>query len=99
MLRIERAEQDGKVTLNTMKKLAASMGCEFHYAIVPRKPTAQLLADRAHAHAVRIVRDAAMHIALEDQAISSDKENRQVEILERKLLDKMPSWFWEENLK
>jgi len=39
----ERREAEGKVTIDTLKKFAEAMGCEFVYAVVPKEDISDLI--------------------------------------------------------
>jgi predicted DNA-binding mobile mystery protein A len=40
---VERAEARGDVTLATLSRYAAALGCDLRYVLVPRKPLTQIL--------------------------------------------------------
>src|SRR5690606_31148830 len=76
VLEIEKREKSGKVTIQTMRKIAAAMDCDFVYAIIPKQDLAEFLSEKARAKAARIVREADVHMTLEDQKVSMDMEER-----------------------
>ena len=88
---IEKREIFGKVTLATMRKIAASMDCEFIYAIVPKRELQDLLKSKAAMKAARIVREADVHMTLEDQKVSEDIKAR-IERVAEDLLAKGDIW-------
>jgi len=88
---IEKRETAGKVTLATMRRLAAVMDCEFIYAIVPRRGLKDLLKEKAAIKAARIVREADVHMTLEDQKVSADIKER-IERITDELLAKGDIW-------
>ncbi len=66
---LEKSEERERITLNTLKKVAAAMGCQLVYAIVPQSGTLEELAEkRAHKEAAARVRAVEHTMALEDQA-------------------------------
>lgn len=88
---IEKREGAGKVTIETMRKIAAAMDCEFVYAIVPKQELHELLKKRAVAKAARIVREADVHMTLEDQKVSEDIRER-IERIAEDFLAKGDIW-------
>lgn len=44
---LEKAEVDGRLTLNSLERAAEAMGCTLVYALVPRRPLEELVQDRA----------------------------------------------------
>ena len=88
---IEKREKVGKVTIETMQKIAAAMECEFVYALIPKQDLGDLLKEKAMARATRIVREADVHMTLEDQRVSEDIEDR-IERIAEDLLAKGDIW-------
>jgi predicted DNA-binding mobile mystery protein A len=72
----EKREAQGKVTLETLNKMANAMDCEFVYAFVPKKEIRELVEDRAVKKARMILRNADMHMELEDQKVKQKFEDR-----------------------
>ena len=66
----ERSEAKGDITLTTLQRYAAALGCELTYALVPKRPLQEVVEERAE----RIARDEVSRVkhsmALEDQSIS-----------------------------
>jgi hypothetical protein len=52
------------------------MGCEFIYAIVPKKAVASLLREKALAKAADIIRNADLQMTLEDQRVTGSIKAR-----------------------
>lgn len=93
----ERAEIEGRATLNSMKTLAEAMGCKFVYAIVPESGSVQdILEAQARKKASTIVKRANMHMALEDQQVSAKQEEQAITLMAADLIREMPSDLWEE---
>lgn len=49
VVRFERSEAAGTMSLATLQRVAEALDCDLHYALVPRKPLRQVVLDRAHA--------------------------------------------------
>lgn len=91
---VEHAEAEGAITLKTMQGLAAAMGCEFVYAIIPQRKIEDVLAAQARKKAQALVQRASGHMALEDQALSERQNAKEVERIAQQLLRDMPSDLW-----
>ncbi|MBI4405706.1 MAG: helix-turn-helix domain-containing protein [Deltaproteobacteria bacterium] len=87
----ERREAQGRVTLDTLKKMANAMECDFAYAFVPRKKVKDILKDRATEKAREIVLKADTHMALEDQKVSVALRER-IERVASELIQKGDVW-------
>jgi len=61
---IEKREKVGKVTIESMRKIAAAMECEFVYALVPKQELSAFLKKKASAKATRIIREADVQMTL-----------------------------------
>lgn len=96
LYRIEKAELEGTLTLNKLKETANAMGCDLHYAIVPRGKIETLIKDKARRHAVKLLNNANVHMQLEDQGTSMEQIELQVDIVTQQLIAEMPNWFWGE---
>jgi predicted DNA-binding mobile mystery protein A len=65
----EEAEANDRITLQSLRRVAAAMDCDLVYAIVPKSGTITELAERrARAQASEDVRDVEHTMALENQA-------------------------------
>ncbi len=72
----ERREAEGKVTLETLNKLATAMECEFVYAFVPKKNINDLIQTKAMEKAKKTIFKADTHMSLEDQKVTEELELR-----------------------
>lgn len=88
---IEKREREGNVTINTMRKIAAAMDCEFIYVLVPKQELSELLKMKALVKAKRMVEVANIHMTLEDQQVSGDINTR-IERIAEDLLAKGDIW-------
>lgn len=91
----ERTEAKGDITLATLQRYAAALGCELRYALVPLRPLEEMVEERAD----RIARDQVTRVrhsmALEDQSTGQERLEREVAALRRKLLEGKPSRLWQ----
>jgi len=90
----EQNELSGRITLQTMKKMAEAMGCRFVYAIVPQNGVDELLAERARIIATRLVETTNKHMALEDQVLTDKQISNEIDRIQKEVLQDRPSDFW-----
>ncbi|MBI3041922.1 MAG: mobile mystery protein A [Betaproteobacteria bacterium] len=95
LAKIERGEQAGTVSLNTLKRVAQALDCDLVYALVPRKPLRQKLRDRAEEIARRRLARVSHSMSLEAQQVSGKARDRQLELLTREILEKRPRDLWD----
>jgi predicted DNA-binding mobile mystery protein A len=96
IVELEQSEVSGSVTLNTLQRAAEALGCRLVYALVPERPLADTLRERADLIAARQTGAVAQSMRLEDQEVKSkevakDLHRRQVERLLRR-----PARLWDE---
>ena len=73
--KLERNEAAGKITLESLERVAKALGCRVTYAVVPDKPLAEMRRERALALADSLIKPVAHTMKLEAQGVS-DKETR-----------------------
>ncbi len=88
---IEKRETTGKVTIETMQKIARAMECDFVYALVPKEDLQKLLTKKAHLKAAKIIKEADLHMTLEDQKVTESVKAR-IERVAEELLIKGDLW-------
>ena len=93
---LERAEQNGAITVRSLQDAAEAMGCRFVYAIVTAhgEPVETLLEAQAARQAQRLLDAAGGHMALEAQSLSAAVQAAEKERLQAELLAKPPRDFW-----
>lgn len=96
VLDLEHREAAGSVTLATLTRAADAMECDLVYALVPRAPVQQMLLSRARAIAAKRLDRIAHSMDLEEQAVSSEEYERQVEDLAAQILREFPRELWSE---
>ena len=93
---IEKAEANGTVTLHTLQRAAEALGCRFVYALVPERPLAETVHERAEFLALRRLEAVEHTMRLEDQSVkekTAAKELRQQFIEE---LLRRPARLWDD---
>jgi predicted DNA-binding mobile mystery protein A len=92
---LEQSEATGKITLESLNKLAAALGCRLIYALVPEKPLDEMQRERARKIADSLVKPVSHSMKLEAQSVSKREEERQKEQIVRKLLEGDPRKLWD----
>lgn len=91
MAQAERREIEGKLNVETLRRAAEAMNCEFVYAFVPKSDMAEFIEKKAYEKAKRILAKADQHMTLEDQKVDRDFEER-VMRLKNKLVAESKVW-------
>ncbi len=90
----EQSEADERITLGQLRKLADSLGCDLVYALVPRKPLAEVVHGRAKQLANDDVHGVAHAMSLEDQRPTDERLQKQVDRRTEELLRGKWSDLW-----
>jgi len=93
---IEKAEVSGRITLDSLERAARALDCRLVYALVPREPLESIAEDRALKLARKKLKSTSHSMALEDQRVDREDEERQIQELAKRLLEKSGSALWEE---
>jgi predicted DNA-binding mobile mystery protein A len=73
IVELEKSEQSGGVTLNTLQRAAEALGCRLVYVLVPERPLAEVVTERAAEIAERQSRAVEQTMRLEDQAVEDNR--------------------------
>jgi hypothetical protein len=77
-----------------MQSMAAAMGCQFVYAIVPPGHIEDLILAQARKKAAALVGTTSKHMALESQVLPAGKIADEIERLTRELAQGRPADLW-----
>jgi predicted DNA-binding mobile mystery protein A len=91
----ELAEAEGRITLNTLRKVANGLNCQVVYTLVPRSDLRWMVHNSAQEAAQRIVGEAAQAMALEDQATDESARTAEVEAVRENLIAAGSSKIWD----
>ena len=94
IVEFEKNEAAGKITLDSLTKLANALGCRLAYALVPSKRLAEIRRDRARAIAEQQLRRVSHSMKLEAQRVERREEKLQLERLVKELLQGSPKKLW-----
>jgi predicted DNA-binding mobile mystery protein A len=89
----EVSEQEGTISLKTLRRAAESMDAVLVYALVPRSDIEGTLKKRARTLADDMLGRVGHSMALESQAVEGDEQRRQAEALVEQLLSN-PRKLW-----
>lgn len=95
----EQAERRGGVTLKKMNQIAKGMDCSFIWVIVPyatHTSVQDMINLRAKKKALEILKRTNAHMALEDQSLSAEQLDFEIERLVDEIVRDMPKDFWED---
>jgi predicted DNA-binding mobile mystery protein A len=92
---LERSEANGKITLDSLNRVAKALGCRVVYALVPEKLLDETQRERARLIAESLVKPVAHSMSLEAQSIGKREAQRQKEELAQKLLLGDPKKLWQ----
>lgn len=94
--RLETSEADDTISLATLRRAAEALGCELHYALVPKQSLTQTLQARAAALARQQMAAISHSMALEAQATSPETIEAQTRALAESLLKGSRRTLWQE---
>jgi predicted DNA-binding mobile mystery protein A len=73
--RYEDSESSGAISLKTLQRIADALGCELKYALVPKKPLAQMIEERALLITQGRMKAVTHTMALEDQSTQAEEQD------------------------
>ena len=97
VIAIEKAEKNASITLDSLERAARAMDCRVVYALIPRKPLDDLVAERAHAVAEKRLQSTRHSMALEAQNVDRSDEEEHLKRLSEQLIRKAGSELWKED--
>jgi predicted DNA-binding mobile mystery protein A len=93
---LEQAEVSGGVTLNSLQRAAEALGCRLVYALVPERPLADIVNERAELNAKRESGAVEHTMRLEDQAVRSKSASKELHRRTVEDLLRRPARLWDE---
>jgi predicted DNA-binding mobile mystery protein A len=94
--RIEHDENLGKVKLDTLKKVADALDCEFVYAFIPKQSLEQTVRKQAQLLAIKRMYRSNQMMRLEKQELSQTEKNEVTQNLINEIVNTMPKSLWDE---
>jgi predicted DNA-binding mobile mystery protein A len=92
---IQQSEPAGTAKLETLREVAAAMGCRLIYAIIPEKPLEELRRERATQIAKKNLGRSLHTMKLERQELAEAAKRRALERQVEKLLEGNPQRLWD----
>jgi|SRR5579872_3314839 len=96
IVELEKSEQGGSVTLNTLQRAAEALGCRVVYVLVPERPLAEVVQKQAERVADRQAKAIEQTMRLEDQAVNDKKAARELRQQAIEDLLRRPARLWDE---
>lgn len=96
--KMETSEAKQTIELKTLQRLASAMNCRVVYAIVPELEYGSLeeiLKRRAREVATKIVDQVSHTMSLEEQAVTAEERNKQIEDTAAELIRTLDKRLWE----
>jgi predicted DNA-binding mobile mystery protein A len=93
--RAERAETEGRISLNTLERMADALGCDVGYTLIPRTALDMVVHNRANQAAHRIVGEVTQGMALEGQSTDDHSRSGQVDAVRERLIAQGSSEIWD----
>ena len=93
---LEKQEIYGSTTIKTMENVAQALNCKFVYAIVPENSFREIVMEQAKKTARKKVSYISHSMKLEDQSLTNQEIEKQIEELAIELLRTKPKQIWEE---
>ena len=87
-----RLEKEGRITVNKLREIAEAMDCDLIYEFVPRKKIEEIMQAQAEKKTLMLMNETETHMALEDQKVTLDKNERLKELAEERLYSK---YLWD----
>ena len=94
IVEMEKAEQRGAITLDTLDRAAQALGCRLVYALVPQITLENIVQDQAHKVASDILVRTDHSMKLENQGVSAEELDNELERLAKELMQK-PRRLWD----
>src|SRR5580704_5310380 len=79
IVELEQSEVSGRVTLNTLQRAAEALGCRLVYALVPDRPLADTVRERADLVAAREASAVSQTMRLEGQEVTDTEVGKELQ--------------------
>lgn len=89
---LEQSEAHGTIKLDSLRRAADALDCDFVYALIPRTSLEDAVQAQAKARAARHLRKIAHHGRLEDQQIADEARQDQIDDLAAQLINRRGLW-------
>ena len=96
LVELENSEAAGSITVKSLERAAAAMGCRVVYALVPTKPLTETIKERASQLAKQKLVAVEQTMRLENQEVHGQASRKEAE---RRLIEELlrrPARLWDE---
>lgn len=76
---LEQSETADTIRLETLRKAALALDCQLVYALVPNKPLADMVAERAQAKALGVIGGVSHSMTIENQKVFDDNLEERIQ--------------------
>ena len=76
---LEQSEMADTIRLETLRKAALALDCQLVYALVPNKPLADMVAERARAKALGVIGGVSHSMTIENQQVLDDNLEERIQ--------------------
>lgn len=92
----EKREQEGTISINSLRKIASAMDMKFVYGFIPKEGTLEKkLEERAYQIAKEIVLKTSHSMKLEDQENTNKRIEEAIKERANSILYEMPKYLWD----
>jgi predicted DNA-binding mobile mystery protein A len=92
IVKLERAENNGGITLTKLSEVGAQLDCVLMYALVPRRSLEETVQERAHKVATETLAYVSRTMSLEGQDVSPDRRVESIDQLAQQLIARGKVW-------
>jgi predicted DNA-binding mobile mystery protein A len=92
--RLEQSEAKRSITMASLDRAAAALGCRVAYVLIPDRPLEETVRDRASALVEHLHAPVAHSMALEDQTSDQPSTNDRREIMIDELISNLDPELW-----
>ena len=89
---LERGEMHGSIKMESLQRAAEALDCDLLYALVPRTRLDDAVRAQARRKAARHLEPVRHHMLLEDQVISDEDRDAQLDELADRFIDHRGLW-------
>jgi predicted DNA-binding mobile mystery protein A len=93
VFQFEKSETNDRIQLRTLRRAADALNCDLVYVLLPRTSLEEAVKAQARRKAERILDPVAHHSRLEDQSLSPDQIQAQLDELADKFVDRRGLWL------
>ncbi len=95
LMGLVKGEEEGTISLKTLRKAADALGCELSYVLIPRSGSLEkVVREQAERTAKKMVAQTSHSMELEEQGIPEQDKNAQARELAEKLVRELPKSLW-----